>query len=164
MLLCPNTDFTATPNTGAASDGLEPRRHTKASLCSGASNSFECGFQKKIYIYRYKYIPIYISTLPKSLDTPNELKVFSFILKPLTGSVTVLSVQLLTALDGMGGHLERDVLSSRLRYVHTEHQADPGVFPTHVCLALPQLNVGVSELQDAGAVDSVGRKEGGGAT
>lgn len=74
-------------------------------------------------------------------------------------TVTVLRVQLLTALDGMGGHLERDVLSSWLRYMHTKHQADSGVFPTHVCLALPQLNVGVSELQDPGAVNSVGRRE-----
>lgn len=65
------------------------------------------------------------------------------------------TVKLLTALDGMGGHLERDVLSSRLRYVHAEHKADAGVFPADVCLALPQLDVGVPELQDPGAVDSV---------
>lgn len=69
----------------------------------------------------------------------------------------VFHVQLLTALDGMGGHLERDVLSSWLRYVHTKHQTNAGVFPTDVCLALPQLDVGVPELQDPGAVDSVRR-------
>lgn len=59
----------------------------------------------------------------------------------------------------MRGHLERDVLSSRLRYVHTEHKTNAGVFPTDVCLALPQLDVGVPELQDPGAVDSVRRDE-----
>lgn len=69
--------------------------------------------------------------------------------------MTVVHVQLLTALDGMGGHLERDVLSSWLRDVHAKHDADSGVFPTHVCLAFPQLNVGVSELQDPGTVNSV---------
>lgn len=74
-------------------------------------------------------------------------------------TVTVLRLQQLTALNGMGGHLEGDMLSSWLRYVHTKHQADSGVFPTHVCLALPQLNVGISELQDPGAVNSVGRRE-----
>lgn len=62
---------------------------------------------------------------------------------------------LLTALDRMRGHLERDVLSSRLRYVHTEHKTNTGVFPTDVCLALPQLDVGVPELQDPSTVDSV---------
>lgn len=66
-------------------------------------------------------------------------------------------MQLLTALDGMGGHLERDVLSSWLRYVHTKHEANSGVFPTHVCLTLPQLDVGVPELQNPGTVNSVGR-------
>lgn len=65
-------------------------------------------------------------------------------------------VQLLTALDRMRGHLERDMLSSRLRYVHTKHEANAGVFPTDVRLALPQLDVGVPELQDPGTVDSVG--------
>lgn len=64
-------------------------------------------------------------------------------------------VCLLTALDRMRGHLERDVLSSRLRYVHTEHKANAGVFPTDVRLALPQLDVGVPELQDPSTVDSV---------
>lgn len=59
----------------------------------------------------------------------------------------------------MRGHLERDVLSSRLRYVHTKHKTNAGVFPTDVCLALPQLDVGVPELQDPGAVDSVRRDE-----
>lgn len=49
------------------------------------------------------------------------------------------------------------MLSSGLRYVHTEHQANSGVFPTDVRLALPQLDVGVPELQDPGAVDSVRR-------
>lgn len=67
----------------------------------------------------------------------------------------VFGVQLLTALDGMRGHLERDVLSSGLRYVHTKHETNTGVFPTDVRLALPQLDVGVPELQDPGTVDSV---------
>lgn len=61
----------------------------------------------------------------------------------------------LTALDRVGGHLEGDVLSCGLRYVHAEHQADAGVFAADVGLALPQLDVGVPELQDPGAVDSV---------
>lgn len=63
--------------------------------------------------------------------------------------------QMLTALDGMGGYLEGDVLSSRLRNVHAEHQANTRVLATHVRLALPQLDVGVPELQDADTVDSV---------
>lgn len=65
----------------------------------------------------------------------------------------------LTALDGMRGHLERDVLSSGLRYVHAEHEADAGIFPPDVRLAFPQLDVGVPELQDPGTVDSVRRDE-----
>lgn len=63
----------------------------------------------------------------------------------------------LTALDRMRGHLERDVLPSRLRYVHTKHKTNAGVFPTDVSLALPQLDVGVPELQDPSTVDSVRR-------
>lgn len=64
------------------------------------------------------------------------------------------SARLLTALDGMRGRLQGDVLSSGLRYVHAEHESNSGVFPTDVRLALPQLDVGVPELQDPGAVDS----------
>jgi len=60
----------------------------------------------------------------------------------------------------MRGHLERDVLSSGLRYVHAEHKTDAGVFPTDVRLALPQLDVGVPELQDPSAVDSVRGRRG----
>lgn len=67
----------------------------------------------------------------------------------------LFNVQLLTALDGMGGHLEGDDLSSRLRDVHAEHETNAGVLPTDVRLALPQLDVSVPELQDPGAVDSV---------
>ena len=66
----------------------------------------------------------------------------------------VFNVTLLTALDGMRGHLERDVLSSGLRYVHTKHKTNTRVFPTDVRLALPQLDVGVPELQDSCTVDS----------
>lgn len=62
---------------------------------------------------------------------------------------------MLTALDRMGGHLEGDVLSSGLRNVHTEHQTDTRVLPTHICFTLPQLDVGVPELQDPHTVDSV---------
>lgn len=62
---------------------------------------------------------------------------------------------MLTALDRMGGYLEGDVLSSWLRNVHTEHQTDTRVLPTDVRLALPQLDVGVPELQDPDTVDSV---------
>lgn len=36
----------------------------------------------------------------------------------------------------------------------TEHKANPGVFPAHVRLTLPQLDVRISELEDPGAVDS----------
>lgn len=63
--------------------------------------------------------------------------------------------QMLTALDRMGGYLEGDVLSSWLRNVHTEHQTDTRVLPADVRLALPQLDVGVPELQDPDTVDSV---------
>lgn len=63
--------------------------------------------------------------------------------------------QMLTALDRMGGHLEGDVLSSGLRNVHTEHQTDTRVLPPDICFTLPQLDVGVPELQDPDAVDSV---------
>lgn len=66
-------------------------------------------------------------------------------------------VQLLTALNGMWGHLERDMLSSGLRYVHAKHKSDSGVFPTDVRLALPQLDVGVPELQDPSTVDAATR-------
>lgn len=38
--------------------------------------------------------------------------------------------------------------------MHTEHKTNSGVFPTDVCLALPQLDVGVSEFQDPSTVDS----------
>lgn len=62
---------------------------------------------------------------------------------------------MLTALDGMRGHLEGDVLSSGLRNVHAEHQTDTRVLPTDICFALPQLDVGVPELQDPDTVDSV---------
>lgn len=62
--------------------------------------------------------------------------------------------QALTALDGVGGDLEGDVLSSGLRNVHTEHQANTRVLPAHVRLALPQLDVCVPELQDPDTVDS----------
>lgn len=71
----------------------------------------------------------------------------------------VLRVQLLTALDGMRGHLEGDVLSSGLRYVHAKHKTNAGVFPPDVRLALPQLDVGVPELQDPSTVDSARRDE-----
>lgn len=62
---------------------------------------------------------------------------------------------MLTALNRMGGYLEGDVLSSWLRNVHTEHQANTRVLPAHIRLALPQLDVGVPELQDPDTVDSV---------
>lgn len=54
----------------------------------------------------------------------------------------------------MGGYLEGDVLPSWLRNVHTEHQTDTRVLPADVRLALPQLDVGVPELQDPDTVDS----------
>lgn len=59
----------------------------------------------------------------------------------------------------MRGHLESDMLSSGLRYVHAEHEANPSVFSPDVRLALPQLDVSVSQLQDPGTVDSVGRNK-----
>lgn len=61
---------------------------------------------------------------------------------------------MLTALNRKRGYLEGDVLSSWLRYVHAEHQANARVLPTHIRLALPQLDVGVPELQDPDTVDS----------
>lgn len=62
---------------------------------------------------------------------------------------------MLTALDRMGGYLEGDVLSSWLGNVHTEHQTNTRVLAADISLTLPQLDVGVPELQDADAVDSV---------
>lgn len=53
---------------------------------------------------------------------------------------------MLTALNGMWGRLQRDVLSSRLRYVHSKHKSDTGVFAANICLALPQLDVGIPQL------------------
>lgn len=76
----------------------------------------------------------------------------------IKGHMTVEAFQQLTALDGMRGRLQRHVLSAWLRYVHTKHKADAGVLPADVRLALPQLDVGVPELQDPGAVDSARRR------
>lgn len=41
--------------------------------------------------------------------------------------------------------------------MHTKHKTNSGVFPTDVGLALPQLDVGIPELQDPSTVDT-GRK------
>lgn len=51
------------------------------------------------------------------------------------------------------------MLSSGLRYVHAKHKSHSGVFPTDVRLALPQLDVGVPELQDPSAVDAATRRK-----
>lgn len=40
----------------------------------------------------------------------------------------------------------------------TKHQADTSVLPADVRLPFPQLNVGVSQFEDAGAVDPITHK------
>lgn len=63
----------------------------------------------------------------------------------------------LTALDGVGRGLQGHDPAAGLGDVDAEHQPHPGVLPPDVRLALAQLDVGVSQLQDPGAVDAVRR-------
>ena len=51
--------------------------------------------------------------------------------------------------------MEGDEAAGGLRYMHPEHQANARVLPADVRLPLPQLDVRVAELEDAGAVDTV---------
>jgi len=66
----------------------------------------------------------------------------------------------LTALHGNRGRLQRQHLPVGLRDVDPEHHADSRVLASDIRLALPQLDVGVPQLEDAGAVDTA-RAEGG---
>lgn len=61
----------------------------------------------------------------------------------------------LTALDGVGGHLQRQRPAVGLRDVDAEDQPHPRVLSPNVRLPLAQLNVGVPELQDPSTVDAV---------
>ena len=60
----------------------------------------------------------------------------------------------LTALDGVGGHLQRQRAAAGLRDVDPEHQPHARVLPANVRLPLAQLDVRVPELQDPGTVDA----------
>lgn len=53
---------------------------------------------------------------------------------------------LLTALDGVGGYLQREGPPVGLWDVNSEDQSHTCVLPPNVCFSLPQLNVRVSEL------------------
>ena len=64
----------------------------------------------------------------------------------------------LTALDGVGGDLQRQRPAVGLRDVDAEDQPHPRVLPPDVRLPLAELDVRVSELQDPGAVDAAGNK------
>lgn len=63
--------------------------------------------------------------------------------------------ELLTALDGVGGGLQGHGSTGGLVDVHPENHPHPRVLAPDVRLALPQLDVRVPKLQDAGAVDAV---------
>ena len=65
-----------------------------------------------------------------------------------------MSADLLTALDGIGRHLERQRPASGLVEVHAEHHTHTRVLPSDVRLALPKFDVRITKLQDSGAVDS----------
>lgn len=66
---------------------------------------------------------------------------------------------LLTTLDRVRGHLERQRPAIGLWDVNSEDQPHPGVLPPDVCLPFPQLNIRVSELQDPSTVDAAGNKD-----
>lgn len=59
----------------------------------------------------------------------------------------------LTAFNRIRCDLKGQKLASRLRDVNPKHQADTCVFPSDVRLAVPQFNVGVSQLQDSYTVN-----------
>lgn len=60
----------------------------------------------------------------------------------------------LTALDGIRCSLQRDDSATGLWDVNSENQPHPRILSSNVRLAFPQLNVGVSELQDPRTVDA----------
>lgn len=60
----------------------------------------------------------------------------------------------LTALDGVWRRLQGDDPSTGLRNVHPENQPHSCVLPADVCLAFAQLNVSISQLQDACTVNA----------
>lgn len=67
-------------------------------------------------------------------------------------------VRSLTALHGKRRRLQPQHPAVRLRDGDPEHNSHPGVLPPDVRLALPELDVGVPQLQDPGAVDAVEKK------
>lgn len=67
---------------------------------------------------------------------------------------TSVGEALLTAFNRIGGHLEGHDLAAGLRNVDPEHQSHAGVLPSNVCLAVPQFDVCVSQLQDSYTVDA----------
>lgn len=69
-------------------------------------------------------------------------------------------VLVLTALDGVGGHLQGQSPAAGLGHVHAEHHAHTSVLPSDVRLALPELDVWVTELEDAGAIDAAAGQKG----
>lgn len=64
----------------------------------------------------------------------------------------------LTALDGVGGHLQRQCPAVGLRDVDAEDQPHSGVLPPNVRLPFAKLNVRVSELQDPSTVNAAENK------
>lgn len=64
----------------------------------------------------------------------------------------------LTALHGKRRRLQPQHPAVRLRDGGPEHHPHPGVLPPDVRLSFPELDVGVTQLQDAGAVDAVEEK------
>lgn len=67
----------------------------------------------------------------------------------------------LTALDGVGGDLQRQRAAAGLRDVDPEDQPHAGVLPADIGLPLAQLDVRVPQLQDPGAVDAARNKSAG---
>lgn len=59
-----------------------------------------------------------------------------------------------TAFNSLRSHLERDPLAAGLRNVDTEDESHSCVFPSHICLAFLQLNVGISQFQDTSTINS----------
>lgn len=64
----------------------------------------------------------------------------------------------LTALHGNRRRLQPQNLAVRLRDGDPEHHPHPRVLPPDVRLSFLQLDVGVTQLQDAGAVDATRKK------
>lgn len=63
----------------------------------------------------------------------------------------------LTALNGVGRRLQGHNPAAGLRDVHSENEPHTRVLSPDVCLAFPQLNVGISKLQDSRTVDATRR-------